>query len=60
MAGGRVAGGRITEDSWNLIATEIINIVEDHRDYGSDELTSNALKEYLEGEGIIEVFDDQE
>lgn len=53
-----MAGGKITKESWDLIATEIINIVENHRDYGSDEFTCNALKEYLENEGIIEVMDE--
>lgn len=47
---------KITRESWNIIATEIINIVEDARDYGSDIITINKLQEYLEGEDIIEIM----
>lgn len=49
---------KITKESWELIAEEIINIVEENRDYGSDDITARELKEYLEDEGIITVVDD--
>lgn len=47
---------RITRESMELIGTKLINIIEEYRDYGSDSLTINAIKDYLESEGIIEVM----
>lgn len=50
-------GGKITRESWEIIASEIINIVDECRDYGNDEITFRELEEYLTGEGIIEVIE---
>ncbi len=49
---------KITRESWELIATEIINICESGREYGSDDFTMKDLEEYLTNEGIITVIDD--
>lgn len=49
---------KITRESWELIAEEIINIVEDNRDYGNDEITARELEKLLTDEGIIEVIKD--
>ena len=55
-----MAGGRITKESWKLIATEIINIVESDRDYGLDVFTIYDLEMYLTDKGIINVIKDEE
>lgn len=47
---------KITRESMELIGTELVNIVEEYRNYGSDSLTINAIKDYLESEGIIKVM----
>lgn len=47
---------KITRESWEIIAAEIINIVEEDRDYGSDDITANDLEDYLKSEGILEVI----
>lgn len=51
---------RITRESWDVIAEEIINIVEYNRDFGSDEFTKRELEEFLTGEDIINVMDERE
>ena len=49
---------KITRESWKLIAEEIINIVEDNRDYGNDEITAKELEQLFADEDIIEVVED--
>ena len=49
---------KITRESWKLIATEIISICENGRDYGADYYTMKDLEEYLTNEGIITVIND--
>lgn len=47
---------KITRESWELIAENIINIVEDNKNFGNDEITMGELEDYLTNEGIIEVM----
>lgn len=49
---------KITRESWIMIATSIIDIVNDGRDYGNDDLVINDLEELLTDEGIITVIND--
>lgn len=49
---------RITRDSWEIIARDIIDIVEDNRFYGVDEITINELESYLTDAGIVEVIEE--
>lgn len=58
MKGSGQMNNKITRESWELIATEIINICENGRDYGTDYYTKKDLEEYLTNEGIITVIDD--
>lgn len=50
---------RITRESWDLIAKDIIDTVEDNRFYGSDALTIKELEDFLTDCGIIRVIDDE-
>lgn len=51
---------KVTREIWNLIATDIIDTVEDNRFYGSDALTIKELEDLMRDYGIIEVIDDEE
>jgi len=51
---------KITRESWDLIAKDIIDTVEDNRFYGSDAFTIKELEDLLTDCGIIEVIDDEE
>lgn len=50
--------GTITKESWEIIARDIIDIVEDNKFYGSDEFTVNELKDYLTDAGLITVIEE--
>lgn len=50
--------GKITRESWMFIAKEIINIVEDNRDYGTDAITMDELEEFLTGQGVLEIIEE--
>lgn len=50
---------KITRESWDLIAKDIIDTVEDNRFYGSDALTIKELEDLLTDYGIIRVIDDE-
>lgn len=50
--------GTLTKDSWEIIAKDIIDIVEDNKFYGSDEFTVNELKDYLTDAGLIIVIEE--
>lgn len=47
--------GRITKESWEIIANEIIFIVSTN---DNEEDACQELEDYLTGEGIIEVVED--
>lgn len=50
---------KITRESWNLIVTDIIDIVKSNRDYGTDDFTNKELEDFLTDCGIIRVIDDE-
>ena len=50
--------GTLTKDSWEIIARDIIDIVEDNKFYGSDEFTISELKDYLTDAGLITVIEE--
>ena len=50
---------KITRESWNLIVTDIIDIVESNRYYGTDDFTNKELEDLLTDCGIIRVIDDE-